>query len=168
MTEHAPSPRARTLREGEIVSARALSACLFLALCLGCGDSPDGFRQPVCEQRLPSGKQIKVTSCLLVWGVEHEERHPNQDSFALEYVSTVLNSAPQDLDQEALEVFELIRPISERWGFSTATVSAFPSAERTGPYAIFIFSRSAAGPWSFSRHPAKVFNTDSGHKPSRS
>lgn len=146
------------------MSQRALSASLLLALCLGCGDSSDGFRQPTLEQRLPSGKLIKVTSCVLVWGVEHGERHPNQDSFALEYVTSVSPSATQELDREALEVFELIRPISEQWGFSTASVAAFPSAERTGKYAMFIFSRSSDGRWSFSRSSAKVYNTDSGRK----
>ena len=145
------------------MSPRALSASLLLALCLGCGDE---FRQPTLDQRLPSGKVIKVTSCLLVWGVEHGERHTNQDSFALEYVTSVPLSATQELDREGLEVFELIRPISEQWGFSTATVAAFPSAERTGKFERFIFSRSSDGRWSFSRSSVKVFNTESGRKPS--
>ena len=145
------------------MSPRALSASLLLALCLGCGDS-DGFRQPTLEQRLPSGKMIKVTSCLLTWGVEHGERHANQDSFALEYVSSVSPAGSNELDREALEVFELIRPVSEQWGFSTASVAAFASAERTGKYNIFVFSRASDGRWSFSRRSAKVYNTESGHK----
>ncbi len=143
---------------------QALSASLLLVLCLGCGDGPDGFRRRTLEQRLRSGKVIKVTSCLLTWGVEHGERHANQDSFALEYVTSIPPSATDELDREALEVFELIRPISEQWGFSTASVAAFPSAERTGKYDLFIFSRSADGRWSFSRKSAKVFNTESGPK----
>ena len=146
------------------MSSRTLSAALLVALCFGCGDSSDGFRQPTSEQRLPSGKVIKVTSCLLVWGVEHQERHTNQDSFALEYVSALSHSASQELDREAIEVFELIRPISEQWGFSTASVAAFPSAERTGQYNQFIFSRSSDGRWSFSRRSAKVYNTETGRK----
>lgn len=149
------------------MSLRALSASLLLAFCFGCGDS-SGFRQATLEQRLPSGKVIKVTSCLLTWGVEHEERHPNQDSFALEYVTAVPSAASQDLDQEALEVFESIRPISEQWGFSTASVAAFTSVERTGKYEIFVFSRSSDGRWSFSRNSAKVYNTASGDKPGHS
>ena len=146
------------------MSPRALSASLLLALCLGCGDSSEGFRQPTLEQRLASGKVIKVTSCILVWGVEHGERHANQDSFALEYVTSISPSATQELDREALEVFELIRPISEQWGFSTASVAAFTSRERTGKYEVFNFSRSSDGRWSFSRTSAKVFNTESGRK----
>lgn len=144
-------------------TALAFATCLFLFLCIGCF-GPDNFHQPTNDQRLPSGKTIKVTSCQLVWGGDHDERHPGQDSFALEYVSAFPPSAGKELDQEALEVFELIRPISEQWGFSTATVSAFPSAERTGPYNMFWFSRSSGGQWSFSRHPSKVFNTESGRR----
>jgi hypothetical protein len=105
---------------------------------------------------------IQVTSCQLVWGDEHGERHTNQDSFALEYVSSVTQPASQEVDREAVEVFELIRPISEQWGFTTATVAAFPSAERTGKYNFFIFSRSSDGRWSFKRQARKVFNTESG------
>jgi hypothetical protein len=148
------------------VKSRMLTATALVALCLGCGEG--GFQQPTLEQRLPSGKLIKVTSCLLVWGVEHGERHTNQDSFALEYVTAVSPSATQELDREALEVFELIRPISEQWGFATASVSAFASAERTGKYNIFVFSRAPGGRWSSSRSSAKVYNTDSGDKPGRS
>jgi hypothetical protein len=48
-------------------------------------------------------------------------------------------------------VFELIRPISEAWGLSTATVSALRSPERTGTYDVFAFRRSAAGTWSHTR-----------------
>lgn len=145
------------------MSRRALSAMLFSVLCLGCGGS-GGFTPLSLEQRLASGKAIKVTSCMLVWGVEHEERHPNQDSFALEYVTAIPPAATKELDQEALEVFELIRPISERWGFSTASVSAFASVERTGKYNIFAFSRSSDGRWSVNRTAAKVYNTESGNK----
>ena len=145
------------------MSLRRLSAPLLLALCLGCGES-GAFTPPTLEQRLPSGKVIKVTSCLLTWGVEHGERHPNQDSFSLEYVTSIPPAASSELDQEAVEVFELIRPVSERWGFSTASVSAFASVERTGKYNIFAFSRSSDGRWSVARNPAKVYNTESGNK----
>ena len=144
------------------MSPRALYLTLLLALCLGCGGP--GFQQPTHEQRLPSGKRILVTSCLLVWGSEHGERHPNQDSFALEYVTSLAPPASQELDQEAREVFELIRPLSEQWGFSTASVSAFRSVERTGKYDIFTFTRSADGHWSATRAEAKVFNTESGNR----
>jgi hypothetical protein len=142
---------------------RALSAPLLLILCGGCGES-GGFAPLTLEQRLPSGKMIKVTSCLLVWGVEHGERHTDQDSFALEYVSAFPHDAGKELDQEALEVFELIRSVSERWAFSRASVAAFTSVERTGKYNLFAFSRSSDGRWSVSRTAAKVYNTESGNK----
>ncbi|WP_156120702.1 hypothetical protein [Neosynechococcus sphagnicola] len=35
------------------------------------------------EQILPSGRNIKVTMCNLVWGVEHADRLPDKDSFTL-------------------------------------------------------------------------------------
>src|SRR5213075_338521 len=112
------SPRSRSRRaalhreaaistiKGGHMSRRTASAILVLTLCVGCGGVFGEFRQPTCEQRLPSGKQIKVTSCLLAWGGEHEERRPNQDAFALEYVSAISPSAGAALNQEALEVFE--------------------------------------------------------------
>ena len=49
----------------------------------------------------------------------------------LEYVSSLPTEA-KELDQEALEVFELIRPVSEQWRFSTASVSAFTSVVGSG------------------------------------
>ena len=72
------------------------------------------------------------------------------------------------LDVYKRQVFELIRPISEQWGFTTASVAAFPSPERSGKYAVFTFSRSSDGRWSVSQTAAKVFNTESGHKPGHS
>jgi hypothetical protein len=142
----------------------SISVLLILA-CIGCAPAP-GFHAPTRLQRLPSGKVVAVTSLLLVWGVEHDERHPEGDSFALEYVSPSITAAPAALDQEALEVFELIRPVSEQWGFDTATISAFPSPERTGKYEVFVFSRSteSSRSWTHVRRSAKVFNTDSGRR----
>jgi len=43
-----------------------------------------------------------------------------------------LPTEAKELDQEALEVFELIRPVSEQWRFSTASVSAFMSVVGSG------------------------------------
>jgi len=103
-----------------------------------------------------------------VWGVEHGERHLDQDSFSLEYVSAVPPTDSQELEREALDAFELIRPVSEQWHFATATVSAFRSAERTGKYDIFAFSRSPDGRWSSKRTTMKVYNTESGDKPGHS
>lgn len=126
---------------------RSLAVIVAVAMSTGCvGDST--FREPIREQPLQSGKVVKVISCLLAWGVEHDERHPDQDSFALEYLSSVSRDLPQDLEREVLEVFELIRPISEQWGLPTATVSALRSPDRTGTYDVFAFRRSAAGTWS--------------------
>jgi hypothetical protein len=146
-----------------LVPVKALSVALLKLSCVGCSEA-GGFSQPTLEQRLASGKSIRVTSCLLVWGVEHGERHPDQDSYALEYVSALPSTAGKELDQEALEAFELIRPVSEQWGFSRASVSAFTSVERTGTYNIFNLSRSPDGRWSFTRNAAKVYNTESGNK----
>jgi hypothetical protein len=91
---------------------------------------------------------VEVVSCLLAWGVEHDERHPDQDAFALEYLSSVPRVPPQELEREVLEVFELIRPISEQWGLTTASVSALRSPNRTGTYDVFAFRRSSGGTWS--------------------
>lgn len=144
------------------MSLRKLFVCLFLGLSLGCSDGV--FRPVFNEQRLASGKTIKVTSCLLVWGVEHDERDKKKDSFALEYVTSFPPTAGDELDKEALEAFELIRPVSEQWGFTMASVAAFGSVERTGKYNAWNFSRESGGPWSFKRESAKVYNTESGDK----
>src|SRR5262245_45618625 len=87
---------------GSRVVARTLAALAALAVAAGCGDG--GYRTLTHEQRLASGKVVKVVSCLLAWGVEHDERHPDQDSFALEYVSGLPRERPQELEREALEV----------------------------------------------------------------
>ena len=129
------------MRAGVVVAALAL------ALSTACGEQ-GSFRTLVREQRLASGKVVKVVSCLLVWGVEHDERHPDQDSFALEYLSSVPRDPRADLEREVEEVFELIRPVSEQWGFTTASVTALRTPERTGTYDAFAFKRSAAGVWS--------------------
>jgi hypothetical protein len=81
------------------------------------------------------------------------ERHPDQDSFALEYLSSVPREPRAGLDREVEEVFELIRPVSEQWGFSIASVTALRTPERTGTYDAFVFRRSAAGTWSHESQP---------------
>jgi hypothetical protein len=138
-----------------------LFACLtslgiFIALLYHDGN----IRMLTHEQALPSGKSIKVTSFHLVWGIEHDERTPGNDSFSLEYVSNAPDAEPQVRDQEALEVFELIRPVSEQWGFKRTTISGFRSTQRKGPYDIYHFDRASDGKWTFKRYPAKVHNTD--------
>ncbi len=129
---------------------------LFTGLWLLEGDSRPVFH----DQVLPSGKVIKVTSFHLVWGVEHDERHVNQDSFALEFVTTNSQADTKEHEQEALEVFELIRPISEQWGFNMASLAGFPTIQRKGVYDIYIFNRSPDGKWSYKRNSAKVFIDD--------
>jgi hypothetical protein len=112
------------------------------------------------DQRLPSGKVIKVTMCNFAWGVDHADRHGKDDCFVLEYVSTVPHTDLALIDRETLEAFELIRPISELWGLDVANVSAFPSVRRKGHYFLYIFSRNSDGKWTFERKPAKVFIND--------
>jgi len=121
----------------------------------------DGGSQPlVRRQPLPSGKVIGVTSFNLVWGIEHSVRDVNADSFALEYVSTQFNSGDALIDTETVEVFELVRPICEQWGFKKAYLSAFPTVKRKGRYFIYNFDRLEDGSWKFERKAAKVFVDD--------
>ena len=128
-----------------------------LPLFLACGGD---FRQLWHEVKLPSGQRVKVTMFMLVWGAEHDERFPNQDSFAMEFVSNAPQAEPEQRKREALEVFELMRPVSELWGFDHAQASGFPSTERKGRYDLFLFQRGADGKWSCELKPAKVFAND--------
>ncbi|NJD05507.1 MAG: hypothetical protein FIA97_03285 [Methylococcaceae bacterium] len=120
------------------------------------GEVPGVFR----EQRLPSGKVVQVTSFLLTWGDDHGERLSHLDQFALEYVATHPDAEPAEKDAEAREVFELIRPVSELWGFDSASVAAFRQVKRKGAYDLFLFSRSPDGDWSFNHLQPKVFIND--------
>jgi hypothetical protein len=117
----------------------------------GCESDGDNWR----DQLLPSGKTVKVTSFRLVWGSEHDLRLRENDSFALEYIS---NRNPDDVlgrEQEAEEVFELVRLASEGWGFRTAVVTCLSSGKRTSDYDVFIFTRARDGKWSLRRYLAK-------------
>jgi hypothetical protein len=98
--------------------------------------------------------------CHFAWGVEHDERHVRDDSFVLEYVSTVPHTELAAVDRETVEAFELIRPISELWKLKVASVSAFPKAERKGSYFVYVFTQSPQGAWTYERKPAKVFVND--------
>jgi len=86
-------------------------------------------------------------ACTLAWGVDHDDRLPQQDAFQVEYLSTVPREQSQELEREVLEVFEMIRPLSEQWGLTNAAVVALRTLERTGTYDVFGFTRSAAGAW---------------------
>ena len=134
--------------EGNPLRVRLLGLAVVGCLSAACFGDNATFHAPIREQRLPSGRVVKVVSCLLAWGAEHDERLPDQDAFALEYVSTIPREPPQDLEREVLEVFELIRPISEQWGLPTATVAALRSPDRTGTWDVFVFKRSGSGGWS--------------------
>lgn len=112
------------------------------------------------EQILPSGKTTKVTMCNFVWGVEHSDRFPNRDCFAIEYVMSSPDSTEEAKDQEAMEVFELIRPISEQWRIDKAQVSAFPTLKRKGIYYIYFLERNPNGKWDYRRQSAKVHLND--------
>ena len=112
------------------------------------------------EQILPSGKSIKITMCDFVWGVEHNDRFANQDCFALEYVMSTADSSQTVQDREALEVFELIRPISEQWKINKAELSAFPTLKRKGVYYIYALERNANCQWDYKRYSAKVHKND--------
>ena len=108
------------------------------------------------DQILPSGMKIKVASFNFVRDREDRDRTQNKDWFALEYVSSVNCAESEARNKEALEAFELIRPISEQWGLHTALIAAFQSPKRNGAYEKYIFKRSADGKWFYSRYPANV------------
>ena len=112
------------------------------------------------EQRLPSSKTIKVMSFQLAWGDDHGNRFPDEDTLVLEYVSSIPGADQELKNQEAIEVFELVRAASEQWGFKNATLSAFPSTARKGRYDIFVFKQAPNGSWSFQRSTAKVHIND--------
>jgi hypothetical protein len=134
------------------------------ALVVGCGEPPGGYRVPTHAKTLRSGVVVEVTSCLLAWGGEHDERQASKDAFVLEYVTKIAQSDGAALDREALDVFELIRPVSEQWGLNIATVAGFSSTKRTGKYSLHVFTRAADGSWAHVRTPMKVYNTESGDR----
>lgn len=139
------------------VRSRTHAVAFALALTVGCS----GANRPIWhDQRLPSGRTIKVTSFNLVWGIEHDERDAAKDCFALEYVSSDPQASPQGHEAEAMEVFELIRPAAELWGMRTATLAAFPTLERKGRYGFYALERQSDGRWRAAYTERKVFATD--------
>ena len=126
------------------VSAWALVAA---AVCAACGANRPLWH----DQLLPSGKTVKVMSFNLVWGIEHDDRDVTRDCLALEFVSSDPAAAPAAQEREAWDVFELIRPASELWRFTTANVSVFPTLERKGRRVVYVFTRGADGKWTTAR-----------------
>ncbi len=123
----------------------------------GCGGP---YRTLWHDEKLPSGRVIRVTSLNLVWGVEHDERDARKDCFAIEYVQADPKADVKHREAEAADVFELVRPMSEQWGMTTATLSAFPALERKGRYDFYVAERQPDGRWSLTRSERKVFATD--------
>ncbi|KGF71819.1 hypothetical protein DO97_15080 [Neosynechococcus sphagnicola sy1] len=66
----------------------------------------------------------------------------------------------QSRDREAIEVFELIRPISEQWGFDKSELYAFPKTKRKGIYYIYTLKRNPDGKWAYEQHLSKVHIND--------
>ena len=58
---------------------------LVVSLLAGCAENNPGISR---EQVLPPGRTVKVTACSLAWGSEQDERFPDQDIFAMEFVSS--------------------------------------------------------------------------------
>jgi hypothetical protein len=119
-------------------------AFVLLASLAGC-DGP--FRTPSHVETLASGGSIEVTSFNLAWGGEHDEHTLGQDCFALEYVTAIPGAEAARRDAEAAEAFELVRVVSEQWGFREATVAAIPTLEHKGPYDLYWYRRAPDGHW---------------------
>jgi hypothetical protein len=119
---------------------------LVLASIAGCDGGP--FHTPWHEESLASGNKIKVTSLNLVWGAEHDDHALGKDCFAIEYVTSFPGADAKQREAEALEAFELVRPMSEQWGFREATVAAIPTVDHRGLYDLYWFQRQPDGRWS--------------------
>jgi hypothetical protein len=119
----------------------------------------NGFHTPFREQKLPSGRMVKVTAAHLAWPDEHGPPGQQAD-FEMEFVSANPAAAPEARAQEAREVFELIRPTAELWGMDMAVVSGFPGLVRKGKYDLYVFKRKADGSWGSEHQDRKVFATD--------
>ena len=136
---------------------RALLLGLLAVFAAGCDDH---FHTLWHGEKLPSGGMVKVTSLNLVWGIEHDDRDVSKDCFAIEYVTANPGFDVGQREAEAAEVFELIRPVSELWGFRSASMAAFPTLTRKGRYDLYLYQREPDGQWTFKRSEAKVFASD--------
>ncbi len=121
---------------------------------------PGEFHTPWLAQKLPSGRTVKVTSMVLAWPDEHGPPDQPPGDFELEFVSANPGAAPAAREQEAREVFELIRPTAELWGMNEAIVSEFPTLQRKGRYDLYVFRREPGGSWRSEHQDRKVFATD--------
>jgi hypothetical protein len=143
-------------RKSQFALVRSFLSGVVLIILCGCGDY-----QPVWRvQRLASGVDVKVKSFNLVWGADHDDHALGGDCFSMEYVTANPEADPKSRAQEAVEVFELMRPVSELWGFKTAELAGFPTVVRKGHYDFYLFVREANGKWSFTVQPRKVFAND--------
>jgi hypothetical protein len=135
-----------------------LALALSLVILSGCGKE-DGFRTLFHEESLPFGHAVKVTMLALVWGGRPGDDGctMGSDCFHLEFVSNDPNAELPKRTAEAQQVFELIRPSSEQWGFTNAEVLGFNQLERTGDYDLFAFTRASDGKWSCTQKTMSVF-----------
>jgi hypothetical protein len=108
------------------------------------------------EHKMPSGRSIKITMCDFLYGVEHNDRYEDQDCFRIDYIMSSPHVAREDQDREALEVFELIRPISEGWTLHKAQVFAFPALRRKGTFYVYSFTQRPDGQWDFRRDSTRT------------
>ena len=147
--------QAKTLIAGLVIASVSILLILFIF-----SFQKESSRMLFRDQILPSGSVMKVSSFNLVQRKENKNHKRSKACFALEYASSVSNAEPESKAREALEAFELIRPISEQWGLDTASISALQSSNRNGAYDKFVFKRSADGKWFYSRYPAKLQSVD--------
>ena len=102
-------------------------------------------------QRLPSGRLLEVSSAQLVWGDDHGERLASEDCFQLSYVTSEPAASQAARDREAVEAFELIRPLSELWGFDRATLLSYPARRSPRIFDLYAFRRAGNGGWEWTR-----------------
>jgi len=128
---------------------RGILLVLLLIFIAGCDELFGGpFRTPWHGEKLASGNTIKVTRFDLVWGNEHDDHALGGDCFAIEYVTSYPDADTKQREAEAAEVFELVRHVSEQWGFREATVAAIPTLEHRGLYDLYWYRRQPDGHWS--------------------
>jgi hypothetical protein len=132
------------------MKCRQASSIALVLLLTGCnGEGP--FRTAWHPEKLASGSTIKVTALDLVWGAGHgdDDHVMGSDSFKITYVTALSNADIPQRDAEALQAFELVRPVSEQWGLRSAEVAAIPTLEHVGAYDLYEFQQKPDGSWSF-------------------